>query len=91
MLSSRRASGGLPSSARLSRWGRRLLLVRRDDVEHLILIGGPVDVMVEVGIPAEQAPRREVAEDPFSGAVQSYAETVRSWQRNGSGLKDGQG
>lgn len=29
---------------------RRLILVRRDDVEHLILIGGPQDVVVEQGI-----------------------------------------
>lgn len=29
---------------------RRLLLVRRDGVEHLILTGGPVDVVVETGI-----------------------------------------
>ncbi len=29
---------------------RRLVLVRRDDVEHLIMIGGPVDVVVETGI-----------------------------------------
>jgi hypothetical protein len=29
---------------------RRLLLVRRDNVEHLIMIGGPVDMLVETGI-----------------------------------------
>jgi len=29
---------------------RRLLLVRRDNVEHLILTGGPVDVLLETGI-----------------------------------------
>jgi flagellar protein FliO/FliZ len=29
---------------------RRLLLVRRDDVEHLIMTGGPVDVVIETGI-----------------------------------------
>src|SRR5690349_4780584 len=29
---------------------RRLVLVRRDNVEHLILIGGPADVVVEPGI-----------------------------------------
>jgi hypothetical protein len=29
---------------------RRLVLVRRDDVEHLILIGGPTDVVVEQDI-----------------------------------------
>ena len=29
---------------------RRLVLVRRDDVEHLILIGGPSDIVIEAGI-----------------------------------------
>ncbi len=29
---------------------RRLVLVRRDDVEHLIMIGGPQDVVIESGI-----------------------------------------
>ncbi len=29
---------------------RRLVLVRRDDVEHLILIGGPSDVVIEQNI-----------------------------------------
>lgn len=33
--------------------GRKLLLVRRDDVEHLILIGGPIDLVVESGIRSE--------------------------------------
>jgi flagellar protein FliO/FliZ len=35
---------------------RRLLLVRRDNVEHLVMIGGPVDVLVETGIPAASRP-----------------------------------
>jgi flagellar protein FliO/FliZ len=30
--------------------GRKLLLVRRDGVEHLILVGGPIDLVVETGI-----------------------------------------
>lgn len=29
---------------------RRLVLVRRDNVEHLIMTGGPVDVLIESGI-----------------------------------------
>ena len=29
---------------------RRLVLVRRDNVEHLVLIGGPQDVVIETGI-----------------------------------------
>jgi flagellar protein FliO/FliZ len=31
---------------------RRLVLIRRDDVEHLIMTGGPVDVVIETGITA---------------------------------------
>ncbi|MGF9691490.1 flagellar biosynthesis protein FliO [Rhizobium sp. 0TCS1.26] len=29
---------------------RRIVLVRRDDVEHLVMIGGPTDVVIESGI-----------------------------------------
>lgn len=29
---------------------RRLVLIRRDDVEHLIMTGGPVDIVIETGI-----------------------------------------
>lgn len=29
---------------------RKLFLLRRDDVEHLVLIGGPMDLLVETGI-----------------------------------------
>ena len=44
---------------------RKLILLRRDDVEHLIMTGGPVDVVVETGIqsPPEVAPE-EVREEP---------------------------
>ncbi len=35
---------------------RRLVLVRRDNVEHLILIGGPADVVVEAGIGVRPQP-----------------------------------
>jgi flagellar biogenesis protein FliO len=31
---------------------RQLLIIRRDNVEHLIMTGGPQDVVVESGIPA---------------------------------------
>ena len=37
---------------------RRLVLVRRDDIEHLILIGGPTDVVVERDIRLHAATRR---------------------------------
>lgn len=36
---------------------RRLVLIRRDDVEHLIMTGGPVDVVIETGI-GEKPPAR---------------------------------
>ena len=31
---------------------RRLVLIRRDSIEHLIMTGGPVDVVIETGIGA---------------------------------------
>ena len=34
---------------------RQLVIIRRDNVEHLILTGGPQDVVVETGIPTEAA------------------------------------
>ena len=42
---------------------RQLILIRRDDVEHLILTGGPQDLVVESGIPVDRAalPRRPAA------------------------------
>src|SRR5690348_16215797 len=45
---------------------RRLVLVRRDNVEHLLMIGGPTDIVVEPNIvramPArEQLPQRQPA------------------------------
>jgi flagellar protein FliO/FliZ len=35
---------------------RRLILVRRDNVEHLIMTGGPVDVVIETGIMPQSVP-----------------------------------
>ena len=37
---------------------RKLILVRRDDVEHLIMTGGPIDVVVETGIGAQKVHER---------------------------------
>src|SRR5690606_1357942 len=42
---------------------RRLVLVRRDDVEHLILIGGPTDVVVEQNIRLLPPSRRVAADE----------------------------
>lgn len=35
---------------------RRLVLIRRDNVEHLVMIGGPTDIVIESGIGAATAP-----------------------------------
>jgi flagellar protein FliO/FliZ len=34
---------------------RKLLLIRRDGVEHLVLTGGPVDLLIETGIRPPEA------------------------------------
>ncbi len=39
---------------------RRLVLVRRDDVEHLMLIGGHQDVVIESGIPSDVMPQHSI-------------------------------
>jgi flagellar protein FliO/FliZ len=64
---------------------RQLLIVRRDNIEHLILTGGPQDVVVESGIPVErQTPpaRRpipaKVTSSPDIGARESAADTELS-------------
>ncbi|PCK87739.1 flagellar biosynthesis protein FliO [Rhizobium sophoriradicis] len=43
---------------------RRLVLVRRDDVEHLIMIGGPTDIVIESRILAETAGQPESVKGP---------------------------
>ncbi|PDS77444.1 flagellar biosynthetic protein FliO [Rhizobium sp. L43] len=43
---------------------RRLVLVRRDDVEHLIMIGGPSDIVIESRILPEAAEQPESANRP---------------------------
>src|SRR4051812_2754329 len=51
---------------------RRLVLVRRDNVEHLLMIGGPTDIVVEPNIvraipgrgPGQQRPAVSGAEPP---------------------------
>lgn len=43
---------------------RQLLIIRRDDVEHLILTGGPSDVVIERGIHVPQPPARTAPQAP---------------------------
>ena len=67
---------------------RRLLLIRRDDVEHLIMTGGPIDVVIETGIPAprvledeplaeEREPEhRQEPEPPVFARKRSFGQAV---------------
>jgi flagellar protein FliO/FliZ len=45
---------------------RRLVLVRRDNIEHLLMIGGPTDIVVEANI-VRAMPGREQAPRPAVG------------------------
>ncbi|TDK36661.1 flagellar biosynthesis protein FliO [Rhizobium deserti] len=53
---------------------RRLVLVRRDDVEHLIMIGGPTDIVIESGI-SGQASTRAALEAPSAAPAAQVSET----------------
>jgi hypothetical protein len=59
---------------------RKLVLVRRDDVEHLLMIGGPVDLVVEDKIPlskAEAASKAQTEPGPvFTRAPRSFGQAV---------------
>jgi hypothetical protein len=67
---------------------RKLLLIRRDDVEHLIMTGGPVDMVIETGIvpprqtlpeaafPAETEERREPTPPVFTRTPRSFGQAV---------------
>jgi hypothetical protein len=49
---------------------RKLILIKRDNVEHLIMTGGPVDVLIESGIGAgAQRPRPALAETEAATTV----------------------
>jgi flagellar protein FliO/FliZ len=55
---------------------RKLLLVRRDDVEHLLMIGGPVDIVIEENI---KAPVPAVAKAPPETSGPVFTRQPRSF------------
>jgi flagellar protein FliO/FliZ len=55
---------------------RRLVLVRRDNVEHLIMTGGPVDVLIETGIPMGMRAANGRAEAAIGGEAAYLADDV---------------
>ncbi|MBA1140478.1 flagellar biosynthetic protein FliO [Mesorhizobium neociceri] len=59
---------------------RRLVLIRRDDIEHLILIGGPTDVVVERDIRLAAPRRPALTGDGGGGGQQQQAPRPRAAQ-----------
>lgn len=60
---------------------RRLVLIRRDDVEHLIMTGGPVDVVIEDRIkPAQSETTARTSAEPsppvFARQPRSFGQAV---------------
>jgi flagellar protein FliO/FliZ len=47
---------------------RRLVLVRRDNIEHLLMIGGPTDIVVEPNIVRAMPVRDQMSQRPGVGA-----------------------
>jgi len=48
---------------------RRLVLIRRDNIEHLLMIGGPTDVVVEANIVRAAGAREAVREPAKTAAI----------------------
>ena len=45
---------------------RKLLLIHRDGVEHLVMTGGPIDVVIEQGIQPQRRPAAALAPAPIA-------------------------
>ena len=55
---------------------RRLIIIRRDNVEHLLMIGGPTDVVVEQNIVRAMGAPRDKTAEPAVVRGPSISETV---------------
>jgi flagellar protein FliO/FliZ len=55
---------------------RRLVIIRRDNVEHLLMIGGPTDVVVESNIVRAMGAPRDKSVEPLAARATSAAETL---------------
>ena len=52
---------------------RRLVLVRRDNIEHLLMIGGPTDIVVEPNIVRAMPGRDQLPSRPAVGSSEPQA------------------
>jgi flagellar protein FliO/FliZ len=67
---------------------RRLVLVRRDNVEHLIMIGGPTDIVVEPNIVRatagrDQLPQRPAGAEPLPPRIAPLPDAAAAWADEG--------
>jgi flagellar protein FliO/FliZ len=67
---------------------RRLVLVRRDNIEHLLMIGGPTDIVVEPNIVRAMPARDQMAQRPGVGGAEP---PPRMAPLTDSGWSDGDG
>ena len=73
---------------------RRLVLVRRDNIEHLLMIGGPTDIVVEANIvratpSREQIPARPSSAEPSSATRIPPLPDAASWLDGEGARSDG--
>ncbi len=55
---------------------RQLLVIRRDNVEHLVMTGGPQDLVIETGIPAAEKPALPARRQTGPQAVEEPAKVT---------------
>lgn len=67
---------------------RRLVLVRRDDVEHLVLIGGMNDLVIEQDIEVQKAGKSESAIASLIAEADAEAKPVQSNQTNTASARE---
>jgi flagellar protein FliO/FliZ len=67
---------------------RKLLLVRRDDVEHLIIVGGPVDMVIETGIKGRAASRAPLEDVIIAKSETRLARPISAKNRKRHGFFD---
>lgn len=64
---------------------RKLLLIRRDSVEHLVMTGGPVDVVLETGIDTRSELRKFQTD---ASPAATAASAIRPARRIGQAVND---
>ncbi|MEO0731028.1 MAG: flagellar biosynthesis protein FliO, partial [Pseudomonadota bacterium] len=68
---------------------RKLVLIRRDQTEHLIMTGGPVDVLVETGIDTRQELRSAAASQRSGFGGETVSPSLRPARHLGRAANEG--